>query len=212
MSQEKEHISIKGLTLASPEYARTCGLVVQESVFISQSDSLDMKPLTYQVGAINEVLVFDPTNTEADAVIKSLSFPDSIGVQYRPQFRLGYFETLLTTRATSDDVSYFVSGWGLGKWVAVVEPLGRIKVDEDPQLYFNRSTDRLKVRKILAFCQSCNTQLENGGLVVDINRRGRLYPACGLEMHGEEITSKKWPYFRFTFDQDNKVIFEYKNL
>lgn len=208
VNQERDQISIKGLTLVSPEYARARGLIVQNPVFISPTDSVDMRPPIYQVGTTTEVLVFDPTDTEASAVIKRLPFPSSIEVQYRPKSGIGYYETLLTKRATPDDVSWFASGWGLGKWVAVIEPLGTTKEDIDPQLYFNRSTDKLRVEKILAFCKGCNTQLQDGGLVVDVGNRGRFYPVCGLEIHGEEIISKKWPYFRFEFDQDGKVIFD----
>ena len=127
---------------------------------------------------------------------------------YRPQSGMGYFETILTREATPDDVAWFASGWGLDNWVAVVEPLGKVKKDEDPLKYFNKSTDELRVQKIMAFCKSCVTELQEGGLVVDVGHRGRFYPVCGLEMHGKEITSKQWHFFRFSFGQEGKVVFE----
>ncbi|TSC86654.1 MAG: hypothetical protein G01um10147_866 [Microgenomates group bacterium Gr01-1014_7] len=206
MKQERDHINIKGLTLVSPEYARTWGLVVQNPVFISPTDSVDMRPPIYQVELTTKVSIFDQTDTETIARIKEFVL-HGISVEYRPQSGMGYFETpLLTERVTPDDIAWFASGWGLGRWVAVIEPLGRVKEENDPLKYFNKSTDELKVQKIMAFCRGCSTQLQENGLAVDIGNRGRFYPVCGLAMHGEEIASKQWQYFRFSFHQDGKII------
>ena len=204
MEQERNTVCLKGLILVNPNYARKRGLIVEEQVFVSNTDSTEMKPPIYQVGRTTKVLFFDHTASESFITHRKLTVPYAEEYRSRPKSGMGYFKSPLYTE---DSLSDFVNGFGLGYWVAVIEPLGLVKKEKDPMIYFNRSTDELRIKRILAICKGCSTVISEDGLVVDVDRSGSLYPVCGLEIHGEEITSKQMSYFKFSFDTDGKIIF-----
>ena len=189
--REQETICLKELELITPEYAGHFGLVVDEPVFISSTDSTDQRPYIYRVGATIGDSHLDLEN--ADSFVTTNKGIGSLrGVKMRPRYGIGYDETrnvLINNDGYWRDMKFC-------GWVAIVEPTGMVFRNEDDLtgLRFNRITNELKINRILAFCSGCLDQPLNFGIIVGPFASQTFGPACSFETHKKDFQGRK-PFF-----------------
>lgn len=212
-------ICLKRLDLITPNYATHFGLVVDKPVFTSPNDS---EPLIYQVGDTNKVAgFFEPLDTGSGLAVEQTRTEQLGGVEIvfgrvtpRPRVGIGYEE--ISTLA----MVYGNNHWSELKranWVAVVEPMGRVSTEEDAALPFNRVTDELKVKEMLAFCEWCRREPLKEGLVLDLFGSGYLFAVC-TDRHYKSTIGKlvelsrakpdRLSPFYFKIEQSGEVVFK----
>lgn len=124
-------------------------------------------------------------------------------VHTRPKSGIGYQEFPIGVMAKLPAVMNYAS------WVAIVEPTGTV-LEYDYDFTFNRITDELKVRKILAFCDGCQDGSLNMGYITDVRGDGTLLsPVCRPTIHGEPFTENPYllsPRMFFEIGRNNEVL------
>lgn len=198
----KERVCIKRLDLVRPDDARSLGLVVDRPVFISPTDSTDSKPLIYRVGHTIKASFLGETGDLSLTTYKGEVEADAAWVHSRPKSGMGYHEFPAEVMTRLPQVNY--TGW-----VAVVEPVGRILEHQDKYFAFDRITDQLVVREILALCEVCRSGPLSIGFVADIREDGMLSPICGADIHNKyfvEDPSALSPNMLFEIGDDKQVI------
>lgn len=215
---EAETICLKRLDLITPSYAGRCfGLTVNKPVFTSPNDS---EPLIYRIGDANKVAgFFEPLDTGSALIIEeSKAKLGEVEINFgrvtpKPRVGIGYEEI------STLEMVYGNNHWSdikRANWVAVVEPLGRVSIEEDAVLPFNRVTDELKVKEMLAFCEWCRKEPLKEGLVLDLFGNGYLFAVC-TDRHYKSTIGKLLELSRakpdrlapsyFKIDQNGEVVF-----
>lgn len=201
---EAERICLKQLDLVTPEYAGRFGLVVNEPVFISLTDSTDQRPFIYRVGTT----IGDPQSeiTTESFVTKHQMVGLLKSMHLRPRYGMGCFEI---PKTTMDDRYGF---WKYWYWVAVVEPTGVVFKNEDDftGFEFNRITNELKVDRVLAFCRGCLAGPLKRGIVVGPSADLTFTPACSFEKYKEDFKGKHaipMPKWKFEITETGEVVF-----
>lgn len=209
---EKDYFYSKNLDLVTPARALRYGLTVDQPVFISTIDSTDRKPFIYQVSEVLKCEYFHPENTEPIITTSAIigREEDNIRVVHsRPRNGITFWKT--PPDVTTND-SLFWSQMKSNGWVAILEPTSPVIDREDYFLYFNTVSQEVKVSQILAFCKVHSRDRRSEplteGVVID-QGNGYLLSACSYEKHEREIEDYSMPWFRFYYDHQGKIAFDY---